>query len=50
MELPELMQRASYEDLARRLADGGRVDQQAVTHALIDLVADGRPPPSHSQG
>ena len=39
--LPELLQRAGYEDLAHRLTAGGRVDQQAVTHALIDLLANG---------
>lgn len=41
LELPELMQQAGHTDFARRLADGGRVDQQAVTHALIDIVTDG---------
>jgi hypothetical protein len=35
------MQQVGYTDLGRRLADGGRVDQQAVTHVLIDIVADG---------
>jgi hypothetical protein len=39
--LPELMQQAGYGDLARRLAEGGRVDQQAITQALIDIIADG---------
>ncbi len=39
--LPELMQQTGYVDLARRLAEGGRVDQQAVTQALIDIIADG---------
>ena len=39
--LPELMQQTGYTDLARRLAEGVRVDQQAVTHALIDIIADG---------
>ena len=39
--LPELMQQAGYTDLARRLAEGGRVDQQAITQALIDIIADG---------
>ncbi len=41
LPLPELMEQAGRQDLARRLANGGRVDQQAVTHALIDIVADG---------
>jgi hypothetical protein len=39
--LPELMQQARYTDLARRLAEGSRVDQQAVTQALIDIIAAG---------
>ncbi|HTP08950.1 MAG TPA: hypothetical protein VMP08_11910 [Anaerolineae bacterium] len=39
--LPELMQQVGYTDLAHRLAEGSRVDQQAITHALIDIVADG---------
>jgi hypothetical protein len=39
--LPELLQQASYVELARRLAEGDRVDQQAITHALIDMIADG---------
>jgi hypothetical protein len=39
--LPELMQQAGYTDLARRLAEGSRVDQQAVTQALIDIIAAG---------
>jgi hypothetical protein len=39
--LPELMQQAGYTDLARRLAEGSRVDQQAVTQVLIDIIADG---------
>lgn len=39
--LSELMQRAGHTKLARRLAEERRVDQQAVTHALIDLIADG---------
>jgi hypothetical protein len=36
-----LLQQTGYTDLARRLAESGRVDQQAVTHALIDIIADG---------
>jgi hypothetical protein len=39
--LPELMQQTGYVDLARRLAEDGRVDQQAVTQALIDIIVDG---------
>jgi hypothetical protein len=39
--LPELMQQTGYIDLARRLAEGGRIDQQAITQALIDIIADG---------
>ncbi len=39
--LSDLLQQAGYADLARRLAEGGRVDQQAVTQALIDIIADG---------
>jgi hypothetical protein len=39
--LPELMQQAGYTGLARRLAEGSRVDQQAVTQALIDMIAAG---------
>jgi hypothetical protein len=39
--LSELLQQTGYADLARRLAEGGRVDQQAVTQALIDIVEDG---------
>ena len=39
--LPELLQQTGYVDLARRLAEGGRVDQQAVTLALIDILANG---------
>jgi hypothetical protein len=38
---PELLQQAGYTDLARRLAEGGRVDQQAVTQALIDIITNG---------
>ncbi len=40
LELPELMEWAGHADLARRLAEGGRVDQQAVTHVLIDIIID----------
>lgn len=40
LALSELLQRASYENLARRFVAGGRIDPQAVTHALIDIVAD----------
>ena len=39
--LSELLQQTGYADLARRLAEGSRVDQQAVTQALIDIIADG---------
>jgi hypothetical protein len=39
--LPELLQQTGYADLARRLTGGNRVDQQAVTQALIDITADG---------
>jgi hypothetical protein len=39
--LPELLQHTGYTDLARRLAEGSRVDQQAVTQALIDIIAGG---------
>ncbi len=39
--LPELLQQAGYTDLASRLTESSRVDQQAITHALIDIVADG---------
>jgi hypothetical protein len=39
--LPELLQQTGYADLARRLAEGGRIDQQAVTHALIDIIDNG---------
>jgi len=39
--LPELIQRTGYVDLARRLAEGGRIDQQAITQALIDILANG---------
>jgi hypothetical protein len=39
--LPELLQQAGYADLARRLTEGGRVDQQAITQALIDIITDG---------
>jgi hypothetical protein len=39
--LPELMQQAGYTDVARRLAEGSRVDQQVVTQALIDIIAAG---------
>jgi hypothetical protein len=27
--------------ICHRLAEGGRIDQQAVTQALIDIIADG---------
>jgi len=39
--LPELMQQTGYVDLARRLAEGSRIDQQAITQALIDIIANG---------
>jgi hypothetical protein len=39
--LPELLQQASHAELARRVDEGGRIDQQAVTQALIDIIADG---------
>jgi hypothetical protein len=39
--LPKLMQQTGYADLARRLTEGSRVDQQAITHALIDIIAAG---------
>ena len=39
--LSELMQQTGYAELARRLTEGGRVDQQAITHALINIIADG---------
>jgi hypothetical protein len=41
LALSELMQQGGHTELGRRLADGDRVDQQAITHTLIDLVADG---------
>ncbi|CAG0933925.1 hypothetical protein TFLX_03278 [Thermoflexales bacterium] len=39
--LPELLQQAGYMDLADRLIESSRVDQQAVTQALIDIIANG---------
>jgi hypothetical protein len=39
--LPELLQQAGYMDLADHLTKSSRVDQQAITHALVDIVADG---------
>jgi hypothetical protein len=39
--LPELLQQAGYAELARRVEEGGRIDQQAITQALIDIIADG---------
>jgi hypothetical protein len=39
--LPELLQLADYAELARRVEEGSRIDQQAVTQALIDIIADG---------
>jgi hypothetical protein len=39
--LSELLRQAGYTDLADRLTESSRVDQQAITHALIDIVADG---------
>ena len=39
--LLELLQQTGHADLGRRLAEGGRIDQQAVTHALIDIIDNG---------
>jgi hypothetical protein len=39
--LPELLQQAGYGELARSVEEGGRIDQQAITQALIDIIADG---------
>ena len=39
--LPEFLQQTGDVNLARRLAEGGRVNQQAVTQALINIIADG---------
>jgi hypothetical protein len=39
--LPELLHLAGYAELAHHVAESGRIDQQAVTQALIDIIADG---------
>jgi hypothetical protein len=39
--LSELLQQTGYADLAHRVEEGGRIDQQAVTQTLIDIIADG---------
>jgi hypothetical protein len=39
--LSDLLHQTGHTDLARRVAEGGRVAQQAVTQALIDIIADG---------
>lgn len=41
LELHQLLSQAGYIDLAKTVADRKRVDQQAVTHALIDVLSGG---------
>jgi hypothetical protein len=39
--LPDLLPQAGYAEPACRVKEGGRIDQQAVTQALVDITADG---------